>query len=97
MRPGRRLDDQAFEEGLVEAMDVAVVVPTPPLAPMNAKTWPPDATTGRLWARSRVTAVSTSAACSGSATHSLTPARIASRTIVDSSVDVTSRTGVVGC
>ena len=44
-----------------------------------------------------MTAVSISAACSGSATHSLTPARIASSTIAGSSVEATSSTGVVGC
>ena len=79
----------------VATFTAAVVVPTPPLAPTNAKTLP--AAVGVRCDSSLRTAVSSSVADSGSATHSFTPARIASSTTAGSSDDTTSSTGVDGC
>jgi hypothetical protein len=72
-----------------------VVVPTPPLAPMNAKIWP--CTLDGRAELTRSTAAFTSTALSGSETHSVTPARIASSISPGSIRAATIMTPVVGC
>ena len=72
-----------------------VVVPTPPLAPMNANICPWTAVTCADVTRSM--AALSSAAVTGLATHSLTPARMASSISAGSSRAATMMTPVVGC
>ena len=79
----------------VATFTASVVVPTPPFAPTNANTWPP---TGALrCAITREMAPPSCSAVSGSATHSFTPERIASRISAGGSSDATRITLVVGC
>ena len=79
----------------VATFTAIVVVPTPPLAPMKANTWP-WIDTGRVELTRSMAAVS-SGTFSGSASHSLTPARMAS-SINDGSIRAaTITTPVVGC
>jgi hypothetical protein len=79
----------------VATLTAVVVVPTPPLAPTNAKTGPPA--TGARCPSSRVIAASNSACFSGWTTYSLTPARIPSSISAGSSAAASSTTLVAGC
>ncbi len=79
----------------VATLTAIVVVPTPPLAPTNAKIWP--WTLDGLAELTRSTAAFSSTALIGSETHSVTPARIASSISAGSIRAATMMTPVVGC
>jgi hypothetical protein len=78
----------------VAMLTAVVVAPTPPFAPRKAKTCP-GAEEARS-ERSRVIADWMSPSVTGSARHSLTPARIASRMSEGSSVGRIIRTDADG-
>src|SRR5436190_1019040 len=87
--------DVATRDRAVAMLTASAVAPTPPLTPTKAKVW---LTAGEAWwATIRVIAASSSAWVTGSASHSLAPARIAERIRSGSSVFETIRIPVVGC
>ena len=79
----------------VATFTAIVVVPTPPLAPMNAYTCP--WTTAGLDEVTRSSAAFSSVALTGLEIHSLTPARMASSISTGSMRAATMTTPVAGC
>ena len=89
------VEPRSLWDSAVATLVATVVVPTPPLAPMNAKTSP--IVLGACAVVTRPTAALSSGAVTGAVRNSVTPARIASSISAGSSAAATSTTPVAGC